>query len=502
MADNSQATVDTPSALYEAMKENWELVAALMGGTKAMRDAAETYLPREGGESDEGYNARLNRSFLFPAFQRTIQALVGKVFAEAVELNEGTPADLEAMCENIDMAGRSLSVFSRDVFEAALRDGITHLHVDYPKTPTSTAGAAALTLADERKLGARPYIRHILASDVIGWWSEIRNGTELLTEVRIKEKVRVKEGKWGEKTAERVRVLRPGTYEVFEKNEKEDWISIESGTTSMTDEIPFRSVYTGRTGFMIADPPLINLAWMNVAHWQSSSDQRNILRVARVPFLFGAGLPEGGLADPQTGKFTMGASRAVCVAEAGATLGYVEHSGNAIAAGRTDLQDLKEEMSTMGFELLVRKPGNETATARAIDSAEVNSALAAMAIELQHAMDECLALMQKWRGVKETGTCEVNTNYSVSSEDAAIGQLLLQARQAREISRTTFWAELQRRGVLGEEFDADAEDELLANDKADVPNEPPGGDGADGADDDGGVADNFRKLMEGAAGNA
>ena len=51
-------------------------------------------------------------------------------------------------------------------------------------------------------------------------------------------------------------------------------------------------------GFMTAHPPLMDLAWLNLAHWQSASDQRHILHVARVPILFGRNLtlPEDGLA--------------------------------------------------------------------------------------------------------------------------------------------------------------------------------------------------------------
>ena len=104
MATTTQEVdVSTPSDLYNAMKENWDLTGALLGGTKAMREAADAYLPREEGESTEGYNARLARSFLFPAFQRTIAALVGKVFAEEVSLNDGAPADLAAGREAIHL---------------------------------------------------------------------------------------------------------------------------------------------------------------------------------------------------------------------------------------------------------------------------------------------------------------------------------------------------------------------------------------------------------------
>jgi len=45
---------------------------------------------------------------------------------------------------------------------------------------------------------------------------------------------------------------------------------------------------------MQAKPPLLDLAWLNVEHWQSASDQSNILHVARVP-ICSPRISEGGL---------------------------------------------------------------------------------------------------------------------------------------------------------------------------------------------------------------
>src|SRR3546814_15204826 len=58
---------------------------------------------------------------------------------------------------------------------------------------------------------------------------------------------------------------------------------------------------------------------------------------------------------------------------------YVEHTGSAIEQGRKDLEDLEKQMSMYGQQFLRQKPGNETATGKAIDSAENNRALAANA---------------------------------------------------------------------------------------------------------------------------
>ena len=59
---------------------------------------------------------------------------------------------LEGWAENIDLAGTHWTVFAKEVFADALRDGHSFIYVDMPpKLPD------AATLADEREAGRRPY---------------------------------------------------------------------------------------------------------------------------------------------------------------------------------------------------------------------------------------------------------------------------------------------------------------------------------------------------------
>src|SRR5690606_14578341 len=75
---------------------------------------------------------------------------------------------------------------------------------------------------------------------------------------------------------------------------------------------------------------------------------------------------------------------------------YVEHTGQAIAAGRTDLQDLEQQMASYGAEFLKRRPGNQTATARALDSAEASSDLQAMVGLFEDAVAHALDITADW----------------------------------------------------------------------------------------------------------
>lgn len=90
---------------------------------------------------------------------------------------------------------------------------------------------------------------------------------------------------------------------------------------------------------MRGSPPLLNLALLNIKHWQSQSEQDNILHVARVPLLVAY-----GLADGET--LTIGSSSATRFDDRQRQgLEYVEHTGAAIEAGKISLRIWKPDAS-------------------------------------------------------------------------------------------------------------------------------------------------------------
>jgi hypothetical protein len=195
------------------------------------------------------------------------------------------------------------------------------------------------------------------------------------------------------------------------------------------------------------------LAWQNTAHWQSNSDQRQILHIARVPILFSAGLDDKK-------EYTIGSDYMIKGPQ-GAELAYVEHSGAAISAGRQDLVDIEERMRIMGVEPLLQKTGNVTATAKAIDSAAANSQLQAMTIGLGDAIENAFGFMANWANLEQGGSVKVNDDFGLSLQDQADLDALIKARQANDISRETLWAEFKRRNVLMDDFDPEAEADRL-----------------------------------------
>ena len=337
--------ISTPNLDYGNMVQAWDINDALMGGTLYMRQLGEAYLPRWPKEDKEDYKKRLAVATLLPAYEETINQNVGRVFAEPIQLGENVPDQLREFSKNVDLEGSRLDVWAQAFFSLAMQYGVSHALVDYPRVDAEQVK----TKADEKATGARPYVTMLNPRQVIGWKSKMVSGKVQLTALRIKEVVVEDGDDFGQTKVEQIRLLTPGQVQIYRKatgdNAQANWTLHEEWQTSRKD-ITLVTLYTKRTGFMCGSPPLLNMALLNVKHWQSQSEQDNILHVARVPLLMVFGLEEGQ-------ELVIGSSSATQFSDRQKQgLEYVEHTGTSISAGKESLTDLVEQMRQAGAKLL------------------------------------------------------------------------------------------------------------------------------------------------------
>lgn len=427
-------SVQDTTAAVDLMRPDWALVAALLGGTRAMRAAGQTYLPKWPKEEDAAYRTRLSVSVLFPAYQRTIQTLAGKPFSKPITVGEDVPARFLPWLNDIDLQGRNLDTFAADVMQTALGYGLAGILIDFPPAQ------GVRTQAQEQAAGLRPYWIEIKPQQILGWRAARMQGMWRLLQLRLAEVVEEPDGAFGTKLVDQVRVLEPGIWATYRSTDAGEWALFESGTTTLR-EIPFVPVYGGRTGFMTAVPPLIEVAHLNVAHWQSASDQQNILHVARVPILNVFGV------DDDKWEMTIGSSVANKL-PAEARVEYTEHTGSAIGAGAEDLKKLEERMRQAGAELLVIDPGRITATQIQTENAVGMCVLQRITQGFEDALDQALQITAEWVGEASGGHVTVFNDYGAASLQEASAQLLLSTNQAGKLSDETLHSEYQRRGIL------------------------------------------------------
>lgn len=447
----------TPSLWYGRMAPYWQLANDLMGGTLSMRLAKQRRLPRHPSESDASYTRRIESAVLFNVFRMTSDTLAGYPFSEPIALEPDVPAALREMIEDIDMCGTHLDVFARMWFLEALRKGFSHVLVEYP-TPQARADGQPRTLADDRREGLRPYWVHIRPEDLYAARAQMIEGKEVITHIRFRsDEVVVSEDGLSEGIRQRVVEREPGRQRAWTYNDQlRRWDPGEWIALTLPDGRPapvtLVTLYTSREAFMVSRPPLEDLAHINVAHWQSDSDQRNILSVCRFPMLFGTGIDD---ADGKT--LAVGPNQMLTASDHQAKFGYVEHKGAGIEAGERDLSSLERRMASYGMDFLRERPTIYTATGRVLDQAGVFSPLQVMTISARDAIETALLFTALWAGLPEGGSIKLNMEFIpmlVESADLAALEL---AWQNGIISDETYATELQRRKTLSPDLNVKTE---------------------------------------------
>jgi hypothetical protein len=428
--------VSDQSDIVAKMAEQWPIIDALVGGTPAMRKWGKKFLPQFPAEDNDSYAERLSTAVLFNAFGRTSSVFAAKPFARPIRY-DGVAPGIDSYIDNIDLQGTDFHAFCGQTMLACMRYGLHGVMVDYP-----TAGGVR-TIAEERAAGIRPYWTQYPCSSILGWRSELSASGSFLTQLRLMETVRESAGPWLQTTVQQVRVLTPGHWEIWreEKTEKgSEWVKVDEGDTTLK-VIPFVFFYGLREGFGIGRPPLLDLAHMNVEHWQSRSDQQTILHVARVPILFAKGFSEDA-------PIFVGSKSVTKTPEENADMKYVEHSGAAIEAGRQDIQDLEDRMRQAGAELLVKRASIQTATQIQSEDESGRSTLHKIAEEFEDSLELCLQITGQWLGEETEPEVELFKDFSSANLTERIGDLLLRAGDSNHISSETVFNELKRLDVV------------------------------------------------------
>lgn len=419
------------------MAEAWAVIDPLMGGTQAMRKAGKTLLPQQPREDDEDYKYRLGTATLFPAYQRTCTVMSGKPFSKQMTINEDVPPKVKALLPDIDGQGRSIHAFASQLFAEALSHGFGGVLVDFPAEG-----------------GQRPYWTHYAHDSILGWRLDTSEGVARLTQLRLHEAAEVEDGDYGVKMVQRVRVLTPGGWALHEQG-TDSWTLVDEGETSLS-YIPFVPYYGRRIAFMEGAPPLVDLAHQNVKHWQQQSDQDDSVRFARKRLLVFSGVTDGELSEP-----TAGSAYALRFADKDAKAEVIQGSAESVTVGRSELEALEDQMIQTGAELLVKQPGQRTATEASNDAEANKSTLQSTVEDFEDAMDRCLQITADWLKAGDGGTVSLFKDFGAATLTDASAQLVLSLQGAGMLTKETTIVEMQRRGVVGPDVDPEAEIEKV-----------------------------------------
>lgn len=440
---------EDPNWAYLAQAKHWRLIDTLRGGTYLIRQHRQEYLPQEPRESDTAYDSRLNRSVLSPYLVRLTQLICGLVLRKEVALDEVSDQFLEH-AYNINLLGDNLQVFTQKVLECAIYYGHCGVLVDMP-----TEDQPILTLAEEQEANRRPYWVLYEPKDILGWRTTIKGGVEQLTQVRLREAIAVPDGEFGEKMLYRIRVLEPGRFRLYTQQEEGGKYDLsDEGTTSL-DYIPFSVCYADKVRMLESRPPLLDIAYLNLKHFQVQSDLDWMLHISAVPMLAFFGFPN--IVD----EVSVGPNEAINFPSDGKAQ-YIEPGGASFSAQESRLAKIEHEINSLSLAAIAgQKMAAETATAKRIDRSQGDAGLNTLAQGLEDCLDNCLAFHSAYLGEK-SGTVKVNRDFIDVGLDPAEINAYMQLWVSQAITHKTLLEILQDGDVFAgvTEFDVETEIEM------------------------------------------
>lgn len=510
MADENP---NAPSSAYSEMSPAWRMVSAILAGVEALRVASShvsvygpptpvpllsqldhgsnrsgpesPYLPRFRNETNYDYDRRRRTAPLTNIYADVSDNLSGKPFAKEVELADGAGTDVEKLAEDIDGQGNSLHVFAKDWFKAGIDKGIDWVLIEHTKVPPGA------TLADERAMGARPYWVHISCERLLAVYSAFIGGKEVLFHARIDETCVEMDG-YGERKYERVRVIDrapvvdpltkkptsfgPPTWKVFELQEddkatdgkKQSWVMIDEGsyTVGIIPLVPF--VPAGRKGTSwCVTMPIVGIAHLQVEEFQQESNIKHTKEMTAFPMLCGAGISlknkDGSVIEVPVGP----AAVLTSPPDAGGNHGdwkFIEPSSESLKFLQADLEKTQTSMRDLGAQPLTT--ANLTVITTANVAMKAHSRVQAWSLLFKDAVEQAFKVTMIWLKKPDASIeVKVHTDFGVELEAGKELESLLKAEGQGIYSKETIREEYHRRGVTGEDWSEEQEQERLAEEQ-------------------------------------
>lgn len=434
--------------LYLEMREELDLVQDCWADLKAQKDK---YIAQEIKEPAQAYRDRLARCAFDNRFTPAIAGYAGLL--SDFSLSEDIAPSIEANKENIDLQGNDLHTFWNQCDELALRDAGCGIMVEYPP-----ADPGIQSNADFLQSGRRPYLVAIDRRDIINWDGQYVNGVSRILRATIAERRHYPDGLYGVKEETYYRVLTPGfwrTFQIVESGGKWTAVQIEEGVTSL-DIVPLIYYSVSDTKLFQGKPPFLNLAKLNIEHFQKRSQLNEVLRKCNLPVPVRKGLIKNATELKNLPPLIIGPNSVLDIPADGDFF-FAEPSGSAIAATQADLVKLEAAMDRVSLAFLTGGEVERTATEVVLNSAQTQASLRGMARRKASAVEQVFNIWTRYTGEPTSGSINLNESIlQLPLTPQLVDQIAGLAEQGL-ISQRLLLSELQRGKIISQDIDIEAE---------------------------------------------
>jgi len=466
--------VNTPRPDYLNYAPIWKRLRDCFGGRDKIIGAGTLYTPALPGADSTGNEAYLTRGNWFGALRRTVVGLTGGIFQKDPIFN--VPKNMEKWLKDVTLTGTPMTTFSLRSTEEVLLMARYGVLVD---------------MAEEYGEN-RPYVIGFRTENIVNWNTTQLSGDQVLTLLVLRESIRIPiaNDPFSFEAQDQFRECRlvlpdPDTPEgkpVYvqqlwrQEDQSKEWMRHGPERIAMRrgeplSFIPFVFLGTTQSSPQLSEPPLLDLADINLAHWRNSCDHEQGLHIVAAPTPFVSGMKRG---DGDTSQVSIGPST-VWMLDKDGKAGMVEFTGAGLKA-LVEAMDVKQkQMAVVGAKLLEEQPTTaDTATALLTRHAGEHATLRTIASAMEQGFSLVLQIMGWWTGLEERpmdvpATIALNKAFiTVKAKPEEIKVALL-ALQGDEISFATFWEIMVEGGWAREGITAEEERQEISRQEALLP---------------------------------
>lgn len=469
-------------------QEEYDKIGDCLEGEVVIKKRGDKYLPRPdptntSAENLARYNQYIERAQFYNVTRRTLQGLLGEIFA--VDPVITVPEDLELVVEDADGEGATAIQQAAEATSYVLAYSRAGIMVDFPARPINEATGEPIpaSAAEVEDGDTHPLIFVYQAEQIINWRTIRRKRKTELSLVVIVETVDRENDTGGFEivTERQWKVLRlddDGLYviDLYREKSPGPFASFRPRDASGTrlDFIPFMFIGATKNSAKVEPPLMYDLASVNVGHYRNSADyEESSFTVGQPTYVFG-GLTKQWVKEVLGNRVEAGSRAAVALPEKG-TAAILQPDPNTMPKEAMELKE--RQMVALGAKLVENKNVQETATKVTMDQRTENSILSTAANNVSAAFTWAFTVAAQFMGTALPGKdaadaleFTLNTEFAINKLTPEEQAQVVASWQAGLISFSEA-RYLLRKSSLTSQKDEDAKKEIDAQKKEDEASE-------------------------------
>ena len=445
--------VDSKHKKYQKFVDAWEKCRVVSEGSETVKEHGSEYLPRLTDQKEEDYEAYKNRALFFEGTTRTVQGLVGMMFAKEPVISNKLE---DGFTDKLMVGFETFKTFLKKIAREVVTVGRCGVFVD---------------MAD----GGDPYLVVYETENILNWRYVNIQGKLKLTLLVLREDLKTYSD-FREHAVDACRVLRldPDTLiysqELYvrknpkDKSHDSEWLLVPGypiypmQTGRNLNGIPFYFINVNGNNPEPERPPLSGLVNVNLSHYVNSADLEHGRHFTGLPTPWVSGFDLN-----QAGKLKIGSQTAWVSNKVDAKAGYLEFTGSGLSTLENALKEKQEMMIILGARLLESpKKVSEAADNQASRKQGENSILANIADSVSDGITQAIRFAAMWANLDEKNySVEIYKDFASLNANAPLLGALMGAIQGGLISHDTFFYNIKRMGLVPDGRTFDTEKDLI-----------------------------------------